>query len=1111
MKQKLLLHSFTLRAAMLVALLTTAISGAWADTTFKRITSTSDLVVGDRYIVVSETNKVAMGTLKSSKGQGISVTISSNSITIDESTSGVDVFTLSGSQDEYMLRGSKSTAYLGWDSNTNFATIGSKPSDASTLKKYQWKISFNGNNASIANVSSTDRFIRGYNSNKDFRAYTTSNGSAVQLYKEVASKSPIGSFSTIPEQVIPYNDMTEFNPADYFEKATGATGDVTFTVTPTSGTIYYEDGYLVAEDYGTQEMTITATPATADAGSFEEVTQKFTASCADSRTAIGTISAISPTTVYVGAIDDFVLTKDFEDSAIDSWAWESSDASKLTLADETYEALAEGTVNVTVTATPTSDTYKPATATFPVAVEYKYSAPTISKDSGEGLNFSSSTNVTLEATDGTTVYYTTNGDDPTKGSTAYATPFAITATTTIKAIAIDADGLISPIATATYTKAAVTHTDITLTAGQTLSFTDFSGLGTAYASAPASPDFTASDGDKYTWSQVNCISSGTKLQMRKQSGVTLTSGTITTPNGFTLNLTYTGGAPSVKAGETAQTASSSDSESLTYNITSNSTIIVITANTSTQTYLTGITLTANKAVNVITATTARTIDRTLDETSVTLDATSTSGAVTYTLKSSSLNSEDYSFNAETGVLTVTGTQSGTITITASSAATSTYEAAEDVDIVVTVVGAKADSTIVVSDATSTYGTHYTLDISDFASGEVTLESSNTNVATVSGLTITPVAVGTTTITVTTAESALYKAGSDTFEFTVTAPAGSTTAGKSTTTSTATLDFTDNTKWNFPTANTVDEHTYNDGTYEIKLKGTTGNGYSFKTTDKYLILGKNGATLTFQAFDKFVTQIDIKGRTGASGKVTQNIYVSETAVSTETTGATSTNSYAIAEEYQAPGNIYTLKLTSGDNTQITSITLHFTDAASESVTLNANGYATYCSVNPLDFSDDSEVSAWAVKSVEDNTITFTQIKEAVKGGTGVLLKGEGEKAGQAGEVTLTSVDSDKTLSENLLEGTLAPTYVEADEYYGLSGQNFVKVNAGTVKAGKALLPADHVGEVNAFRFVFEAADGIRTVETVSAEEAARIFDLNGRQLQKTQRGINIVNGKKVVVR
>ena len=179
------------------------------------------------------------------------------------------------------------------------------------------------------------------------------------------------------------------------------------------------------------------------------------------------------------------------------------------------------------------------------------------------------------------------------------------------------------------------------------------------------------------------------------------------------------------------------------------------------------------------------------------------------------------------------------------------------------------------------------------------------------------------------------------------------------------------------------------------------------------------------------------------------------------------------------------------------------------TLNGSGYATFCSEYPLDFSDyeTADYSAWQITGVNGEEITFSQIKGSIKGGQGILLKGT---AGETGE--LTSVNSSTTLSGNLLEGTLAPKYVAADEYYGLSGKTFVKVNAGTVPAGKALLPASALGSnVKAFTFVFEE-DGATAIEMVNGQSSmvnGPIYNLAGQRISKMQKGINIVNGKKIL--
>ena len=56
------------------------------------------------------------------------------------------------------------------------------------------------------------------------------------------------------------------------------------------------------------------------------------------------------------------------------------------------------------------------------------------------------------ATEGATIYYTTNGNDPTTSSSIYSAPFTITATTTVKAFAVKSGYDNSAIATATFTK-----------------------------------------------------------------------------------------------------------------------------------------------------------------------------------------------------------------------------------------------------------------------------------------------------------------------------------------------------------------------------------------------------------------------------------------------------------------------------------------------------------------------------------------------------------------------------------------------------------------------------------------------------------------------------------
>lgn len=65
--------------------------------------------------------------------------------------------------------------------------------------------------------------------------------------------------------------------------------------------------------------------------------------------------------------------------------------------------------------------------------------------------FESSTEVKIEAEDGASIYYTTDGSTPTQESDEYTDKLTLDATTTVKAIAVK-DTYVSPVASKTFTK-----------------------------------------------------------------------------------------------------------------------------------------------------------------------------------------------------------------------------------------------------------------------------------------------------------------------------------------------------------------------------------------------------------------------------------------------------------------------------------------------------------------------------------------------------------------------------------------------------------------------------------------------------------------------------------
>ena len=156
----------------------------------------------------------------------------------------------------------------------------------------------------------------------------------------------------------------------------------------------------------------------------------------------------------------------------------------------------------------------------------------------------------------------------------------------------------------------------------------------------------------------------------------------------------------------------------------------------------------------------------------------------------------------------------------------------------------------------------------------------------------------------------------------------------------TLDFTQN-GWKLPAKadnQTEGKYTYDGITISFDAPGyfyfnsAQGNNYLMLKSTKTAV-GK----LTLPAFDFAVEKIEVVGNTvgSVSTKTKENIYVGNTAVSTEETGSKGTNSFVINKQYQAAGTIYTLQV-SAANAQITYIKIYkrAVDLTATTLTLSA---------------------------------------------------------------------------------------------------------------------------------------------------------------------------------
>ena len=196
-----------------------------------------------------------------------------------------------------------------------------------------------------------------------------------------------------------------------------------------------------------------------------------------------------------------------------------------------------------------------------------------------------------------------------------------------------------------------------------------------------------------------------------------------------------------------------------------------------------------------------------------------------------------------------------------------------------------------------------------------------------------------------------------------------------------LDFTVN-NWNLPTTSNSkgkEAKQFSNGTYTVTLEAATSGYYFYRNTngEKYncLLIGKKDATVTLPAFDFAVDRIEVEGTSGASASVKQNIFVNGKEVCTETSGAKNVvNTYIIAPEYQAAGTIYTLKVTSSHNTQISSIKIYST-SAKKSADLKFSETTATVALNG-DFTEPTltkETSAEATYSSSDEDVATVDAK------------------------------------------------------------------------------------------------------------------------------------------
>jgi hypothetical protein len=165
-----------------------------------------------------------------------------------------------------------------------------------------------------------------------------------------------------------------------------------------------------------------------------------------------------------------------------------------------------------------------------------------------------------------------------------------------------------------------------------------------------------------------------------------------------------------------------------------------------------------------------------------------------------------------------------------------------------------------------------------------------------------------------------------------------------------------------------------------------------------------------------------------------------------------------------------------------------------------------------------VTASIVTSTEGGKITFEELSGVIPAGTAVVLNGP------QGTYNF-KVVNDETVApaSNLLKGYDTPHLTEGgDIYYKLTVKNdkvgfyWGEENGDAFETGahKAYLAltADESSAKSFYLFSDAVTDGIGAVESTRFNtQGAEIYNLNGQRVSTPQRGIYIINGKKVLVK
>ncbi|MBQ0049246.1 MAG: hypothetical protein KBT12_03260 [Bacteroidales bacterium] len=176
-----------------------------------------------------------------------------------------------------------------------------------------------------------------------------------------------------------------------------------------------------------------------------------------------------------------------------------------------------------------------------------------------------------------------------------------------------------------------------------------------------------------------------------------------------------------------------------------------------------------------------------------------------------------------------------------------------------------------------------------------------------------------------------------------------------------------------------------------------------------------------------------------------------------------------------------------------------------------GIGTICV--PYELTSDNSVKYYTLSAANENVLTFTE-QSTIPANTPALYSAEGEgfTAATDGYMTFETPGTGDEVNNLTFTGTYETKTIQ-NGYYIANGKfwDANQTQGVTIPAFRAYFEGSAVG-IKSFNIALDETTGLRTISAeLTNDPNEAIYDLSGRKINRTAKGVNIVNGKKYLVK